>query len=451
RFMTFQRTLLPKSGTAMALLVLSVMLFGMASAVCATPPDSTFGHWGIGADIAPGRVMHISKYGKDWVIHDNAVTFGGELRYQTSPSDNDPYAKDYNYPAFGVGVRKGDYDAVTLHRTPTPEAGEKWEAADYKSQLGNIVSVYGFFERPIVRKNHWQVDYRINIGASYALRTYNAEDNVDNVMIGSNWNFYFGAGVHYTFFFAPEWGARIGAEYTHNSCGAMYKPNKGINFFSPMVGLIYRDTRMREHELSWSNHNRPRGRTIGGGRYAADSRKNFHRPTLFGAPLYLRLSGVMGFKAIMESTGADGVPEINSHGGKNRFYMCYGWQTDLMCRYARRWSSGIGVDVLFAEEAFRLSYIDRMHGYYGTRHIPWQIGIAGKHEVHYGNVAMTLALGFYALRHMGPTDAKETRKFYERIGMKYNIPGKTGLFLGINVKAHAGKASHSELVLGIDI
>lgn len=435
-------------------LLLLLLALPMLS-LLATVPDSTLGHWGIAADFAPGKIMRVGPKGNKWVKRNDAQTIGVELRYQTHPSDNDPYAADYNYPAFGVGLRYGHYQDVTLHKLPEAQRNEYWEPADYLSSLGDIFTLYTFFERPIVNKPTWSVDYRLDVGAGYSSHRYDRLHNIDNVLIGSHWLIYYGMGVHGTYYFAPQWGLRVGLEFAHHSNGALRKPNKGANFYGPMFGIVYRDTEGTE-ELSWRrrvNHFIG-GNDMGGSLYAAD-RTHARRPTLGGKPIYGRVAVGVGAKAQLEGYSSDPNvpihPEVNTHDGKSRFYMNYTVQADLMCRYARRWSSGVGLDLYYSMEAHRLKQIDGQSGHADAKHSPWSVGIAGKHEVHYGNLSLNMALGLYLYREMGRAVRVENKPYYERVGLKYSIPGAGGLFVGGNVKAHVAKANLTEIVVGVDI
>ena len=120
-----------------------------------------------------------------------------------------------------------------------------------------------------------------------------------------------------------------------------------------------------------------------------------------------------------------------------------------MYRYARRWSSGVGVDLFYASAARRIRQLDQAAGHTDERHSPWSVGIAAKHEVWWHQFALTMSLGVYLYRHMGFTARDEEKPYYERIGIKYEIPHMHGLTIGANVKAHLTKADQTEITLGI--
>lgn len=123
-----------------------------------------------------------------------------------------------------------------------------------------------------------------------------------------------------------------------------------------------------------------------------------------------------------------------------------------MRRYARRWASGVGVDVFYGSYAKRVQALDATHPEGSTlRHKPWSIGIAAKHEVYYGNLSMYVSLGYYLYRHMGLTAKTEETRYYERIGLKYTLPRSGGLYIGAGVKAHRTKADLTEVIVGVNL
>lgn len=392
-----------------------------------TVPRATVG-WAV--DVAVGKVLRPDEYVRMW-LHDNDVqTFGAEVRF--TPSLSDPFASDYGGPTLGAGLRYGRYRGVTMRKSPSPEWGMAL-MADYDSHMGDIITAYAFFERPLFRKGRWEADYRLDIGLGWGSRPYNKRNNVDNEIIGSNLLVYFGAGLHATYFVSPRLGLRAGLEFAHHSNGALNRPNKGVNFFGPMVGVVHRPDGER------SESRNPVAVTE-----QAKSKK----------PWYVTLTLGFGGKTLLEDwlhTQYNTPPDEKGY-RKESFHVCYALtaQADVMWRYARRWSSGVGVDVFYASAANRIRDLDRADGR-EERHSPWSVGLAAKHEVWWHNLALTMSLGVYLYRHMGFTARTEEKPYYERIGLKYVFPRLHGLSVGANVKAHFTKADQTEVTLGIKI
>ncbi len=406
---------------------------GQAAILSDTIPQTRIG-WA--ADVAVGKVLKIDAYERMWLRDNNAQTIGAEVRF--TPSLADPFAADYGGPTLGAGLRFGRYCGVTMKKDPAPDWGQA-EMVDYTSRMGNTVTAYAFFERPLLKSGRWEADYRFDIGLGWGSHPYNKKNNVDNELIGSNLLIYFGAGFHATYYVRPSLGLRAGLEFAHHSNGALNRPNKGANFFGPMLGVVVRDA--DDSSLTKKEGN-PQQRS-------ADNPTTREK---FRSRWYTTVTLGVGGKTLLEewlqtqyatSPDAPGYRKESFH-----VYHAFTAQADVMYRYARRWSSGLGIDLFYASAANRIADIDAANGY-DERHSPWSVGIAAKHEVWWHRVALTMSLGVYLYRHMGFTAQDEEKPYYERIGVKYEIPHMHGLTIGGNVKAHLTKADQTELTLGI--
>ena len=408
-------------------LLLFLFLLACPTLLHAQSPADTSRRAAMGwaADVAVGSVAKVDAYERMWLHDNHAATVGAEVRF--TPSAADPFAADYGRPTLGAGLRYGFYRGVTMRKAPSPEWGQA-EMADYDSRMGNILTAYGFFERPLLRTRRWEVDYRLDIGLGWGARPYDKRTNVDNEIIGSHLLIYFGAGAHATWFFTPQYGLRLGLEFAHHSNGALNRPNKGANFVGPMAGVVYRPAAAIPQ--------------------AAE--------TALKAPFdarrwYATVAVGLGGKTLLEdwlrtqyaTSGDPGYRKESFH-----FHYALSAQADVMCRYARRWSSGAGVDLFYADAARHIRDLDRLDGHTEC-HSPWSVGVAAKHEVWWHDLALTMSLGVYLYRHMGFTARDEEKPYYERIGLKYVFPRLHGLWVGANVKAHMTKADLSELVVGV--
>ena len=126
--------------------------------------------------------------------------------------------------------------------------------------------------------------------------------------------------------------------------------------------------------------------------------------------------------------------------------MAYSLQAGVLYRYARRWASGLGLDLFYGTYSDRVAQLDASKGI-TMRHSPWSLGIAARHEVFYGRLSLRMALGYYLYRHMGSHAKQIEKPYYERIGLHYQIPGCERLSVGFNVNAHLTKADFTELQL----
>lgn len=271
-----------------------------------------------------------------------------------------------------------------------------------------------------------EIDYTLNFGVAWSQHIYNKEYNIDNELIGSRWNIFFGAGAHATWHFAHDWGLRLGIDYYHHSNGALNRPNKGVNIVGPSIGMVYQPY----YEASIPNQLIPTRR--------------------FQPYTYLNFYASIGGRTLMEEwqqtqfyTNPD---EKDYRTDSFRCYLAYSFGADVMYRYARRWASGIGVDVFYATYDDRIREISLQRND-PSRISPWSVGIAAKHEAFFGNLSLNVALGFYIYRHMGQWAKELEKPYYERVGVNYRFKKAGNLKIGVNVKAHLTKADLTEVVI----
>ena len=385
-------------------------------------------HWGLSMFANPGRVMATNAEQKKYLKSKFTQSFSFEMQRSALPSDSSAFDEDYFYPTLGLGLKFSMNHNVRIHKPATGDWGLS-EEVDYDTRVGNTLTLYGTFVRPLLRMKHWDADYTLNIGLGYSHSKYNRTNAIDNELIGARWLIFFGAGVHATWFMHRDWGLRFGLDYWHLSNGGMSRPNKGINVFGPTVGFIYtpyRDATLQEVERRAENN-----------RY-----------------VYVEVTGGVGGKSLYEEwarTQYDTPPGDPDY-RKDHFsvYPAFSLQADMMCRYARRWASGMGVDMFYGSYYKRLRTLDELDNLKAS-HRPFSVGVAAKHEIFYHNFSFAVSVGYYLYREMGYKAYLNDAPYYERVGLFYHFPRLANLRLGINVKAHKGKADLTEVTFGMPI
>ena len=360
----------------------------------------------------------------------NNHTIGLRANYTLMPCDSNDFAADYNYPTLSVGVRYSINSGVTMHRNKD-NCWPLIEPVDYESRLGNIITLYGMFTRPLYRTSRWEASYSLSFGVGYSKNKYNTHDAIDNELIGSRWLIYFGAGLNATYRFAPQWGIKAGLDFYHHSNGALNRPNKGANILGPSLALCYQPSMEK----------------------VANSRQDY-APQAFRRFWYCNITTGIGGKTMLEDwidTQFETSPnETDYRTDKFKFYTAYSLQADIMCRYARRWASGVGADFFYGSYSSHIESMDREKGC-DARHSPWSFGIAAKHQVYYKNLSLAMSLGWYLFREMGHNALENEKRYYERIGVYYTFPSLGGLTIGCNVKAHLTKADLTEFTISYPI
>lgn len=406
-------------------------------------PRST-SRWNVDVAFMPARVLALDQYVKKWLQDKSCYSLCASFTHTALPCDSDAFAADYNYPSIGLGLRYAFNHGVSMRRYADPDWGQL-VPVDFSSRLGNTVSLYLTFRRPILRSKHFDAGYTLDGGVGYSRHKYNLQSAPDNEFIGSRFLIYFGASAYATWYFADDWGARLALEFCHHSNGALNRPNKGSNAVGPSLALVYS----------------PSHTAITG---AADSRppKNsgtadFPTPTMkpaFKPHLYLNFTLGVGAKTLLEDwqrTQYETDPSADDYRTSNfRLYAAYSLQADVMYRYARRWASGLGLDVFYGTYADHVERLDAAAGR-TARHDPWSLGLAAKHQAYYHNLSVAMSIGVYLYRHMGYQAKEIETPYYERIGLHYTFPSLGGLELGINVKAHKTKADFTEFVVSFPL
>ncbi len=392
--------------------------------------NDTINHWGGQVMVNPCIVPTMDSQIKNLVTKNGALTFSAQLRHVSLPKDQDPYAQDYGFPTFYAGVNYNIYNHVRLHRDENGDLG-MGQPVDFESRLGNAVSLYAGFERAFFRKYRWEADYAINIGVGFTDRKYDRFTSPDNHMISSFMTIYFGGAFHATYRFAKDWGIKAGLEFNHHSSGTLKRPNKGSNTIGPTLGLVYYPY---YDELL--------------------KKEQYKQSVPFDKSKYWNVTANVGFCTIYEDwiqtqfkTPMDD-PSYRSNNFKK--YAVYSLSADYMSRYARRWASGVGIDVYYLSYMDRVKELDKLNNYHKS-HSPISIGISGKHDVFYHNLSLSMSLGFYVFRQSGHKAKEVEQPFYESIGLKYHFPKLNNIALGAYVRAHAFKAHNTGISVSCPI
>ena len=427
--------------------------------------------------VNPGTVLATDKYVRKWLKTKRTWALAAELHYTPQPQDCDAFAKDYNYPTFSLGLRYSFNHGTAMHREKDPDWG-LFEPVDYDTPLGNVVTVYGTFSRPLYRSKHWELAYFLGCGIGYSHLVYNTTDQIDNELIGSHLNIYFTAGASATYRINKNWGIKGGIDFSHHSNGALYRPNKGTNYFGPFIGIVYYPTNT---SLTSPNPSCRRGiqqdcvlplqgesegvTTLNSQpQTTKDTNDTNHHlaqrdpklSTLDPRPKhwFAEFSLGIGAKTLLEDwqkthfQTEPGAPDYCTD--RFKVYAAYSLQADVLYRYARRWASGVGIDLFYGSYSNHVKAMDEADGYQ-DKHSPWSVGIAAKHEVFYGNLSVRMGIGYYLFRQMGHSAQLIEKPYYERIGVHYAFPKLNNLSIGFNVNAHLTKADFTEIQISYPI
>ena len=107
-------------------------------------------------------------------------------------------------------------------------------------QLGTPFQAFIVQGAPIVNfSKRVSLNYELNLGGSFGWKSYEAEINEGNHLVGSKATFYIGADVFLRIALARHWDLNLGYAYTHFSNANLKMPNEGINAMGGRLSLAY--------------------------------------------------------------------------------------------------------------------------------------------------------------------------------------------------------------------
>ena len=394
----------------------------------------------IEAGYGKGKVLKFDQWlnKEGGLKQQEAQSFWLSYGYQTHADEQCGYASDYNYPTFAFGFMVADFNKVRLRYNPPKLNGTPGtRPITYDSRCGTSYILYASIRRAFFRtRSGWSMDYRFGNGIGYNTHIFDLRNNVDNILLGSRLSVYFDValGINYRY---RQCEFYVSPEFRHLSNGGTVRPNKGINKAGIGAGVRY--------------YLQP---------FDSISFKRIHIPFEKKRP-YLNIVYASGFRGSQGEWLYDANNSIwnnndvdNVKYGKDGYTLCYYHllSTDLMYRYARRYASGIGLDVLY--EPYNTS-IEIQQKVIGERpnQVKWSFGLAAKHEVFYHRFSMQMAIGYYLYRPINKySNTTEEYPFYERIGLRYNLPILSDcISVGYNIYAHLTKAYGTELVISFNL
>lgn len=388
--------------------------------------------YSVGGAAGINHLLNIEMRGEKLVKRGWGSNYGLFVNSQANPLDSTISVWDrvFGFPALEAGVQLLDYSHTRLHTGDTP----------YMSSLGYIWVGYIAFRRDVYRNRRWSFGYALENGLTLCSRTYEADSNVDNDMIGQHLSMYFGFGLYAGYRPMPRMELSVGMEYKHVSNGATDRPNKGSNSY----GLTVRG----RYDL-----NRP----------DSDKGLTFEQRLLrlqrvprgpFEEFMYLDVNASVGFRTLYDEwlMRRDGFldpddPDYN----RGDLGLHTVWSAGLvpMFRYSQVHASGLGLEYTFAGYTPRSAMLERKmklsRTYHHSKHI---LGIAGHHEVFYKQLSLAMSVGTYLFRQHGWVQKYEV-PVYETVGIRYYPKFFRPFYVGYNVKANLGKAYAMELKVGI--
>jgi hypothetical protein len=164
-----------------------------------------------------GGVLATNSYVTDYDLKFYSAV---SLKYILSAAYNLKDDLAFGHPYFGCGFS-------TFRFTNARQIG--YPFAFYLLQGGSLLNL----------GNKFSFNYEWNAGISFNWKPYDPVTNQDAIAIGSRANAYIGLDLYFKCYLIRYWNLQLGAGLSHFSNGATRLPNRGLNMYSPVVGLVY--------------------------------------------------------------------------------------------------------------------------------------------------------------------------------------------------------------------
>lgn len=324
-----------------------------------------------------------------------------DLKLGWSDYSGSPYASILKHPEVGIGFQFDGLAHIKAANGPG---------------MGNIYSIYGYIDRPLLVLGGFSFGYSGEFGLGFMFnRLYDPVSNPWNVVISTPVNAHISLGLQAQYAISPRYDAGIGVFFNHHSNGAVSFPNYGLNAFELALRLGMKAPRSQAEAT----------------RETADD--GFKPGFQFGVQVS---GGIMSNEAnYWRSIEEEGV-------WVNDRYLKYAFQVNALYRYCRTHASGLGFDL------FVTPFCDKIaeHDGRGETYEPISYGFSILHEFSYYNFSTMVGLGGYLHHHDG---LARNKKLYQLVTVKYYFPQAADLYAGVILKAHKFKAAESiQLCIG---
>ena len=355
------------------------------------------------------------------------MTYEGAVGIQTTPEKDNYYDYLFGYPLlnFGVSVASmGDFRFSDQTKFP------------------NLYSLYGSFERSLVRRDWFSAGYQLDFGLTYNPTRYDPVGNPGNNWLSSPVMAYFGAGGFAKIHLGKRWEIGADVMFRHYSNGRIALPNEALNAVGGGLFARYRlfDYDPRRYRTPATPISYERGMqyniAIGGGVHTCMAEWN----------------------ALVEREPDPAKREQIKLKAHPKLSLGF----EALYRYSLRYATGLNVEMFYSSNMKELEASDRI--IYGDAEVdnspgykPLSLGLAVVQEVYWHNLAVHVAVGAYPYRHKGVNSevAKEAGDrergwHYEKAGIRYYIPNRNA-FVGFSIKSHSIKAEYLEFSFGFKL
>ena len=309
-----------------------------------------------------------------------------------SPS---PYASICKHPEVGIGFQIDGLASIQAANGPG---------------MGNIYSLYGYIDRPLLVFRGFSLGYSGEFGAGFMFSNrYDPVTNPWNVVISSPVNAHISLGLQAQYAITPRYDAGIGFFFNHHSNGAVSFPNYGLNAFELALRVG-----MKAPHSGDDLHREPEN-------------DGFKPGFQFAVQMS---SGIMSNEANYWKNIEENGTWVNDR------YFKYAFEVNALYRYCRTHATGLGFDLFLTPFCDRIAESDGR----GETYDPVSYGFSILHELSYYNFSTMVGLGRYLHHNDG---LARNKILYQLVTVKYYFPHMADVYAGIILKAHKFKAAES--------
>ena len=318
-----------------------------------------------------------------------------DVRLGWADYSSSPFASICNHPEVGVGFQFDGVGDVPAANGPG---------------MGNIYSLYGYFDRPLVVFRGFSFGYSGEFGLGFMFnKRFDPVTNPQNKVISTPVNAHISLGFQAQYDITPRYNAGLGFFFNHCSNGAVAYPNYGLNAFELALRLGMKAPHSNE-QLN---------------RKTEDD--GFKRGFNFGVQVS---SGIMCNEAKFWKYFDEQGTWV-----KDRHFK-YSLQVNAFYKYCHTHATGVGFDFFVTPFCDKIAEYDGR----GETYDPYSYGFSILHELSFHNFSTMVGLGRYLHHHDG---LARNKILYQLVTVKYYFPKLADMYVGIALKAHKFMAAES--------
>ena len=211
------------------------MGFKMRFYLCILFLSVSFSSFGQLENSTPNKKQHLSvsfNYGYGNIMHTNEFVQGDNLKGQP--------LNYYEFYSWKVLFQNPGYvNWQKIYRGPYYGMGFTMSNFFNSREIGRPKSVYGILGLPILRGKKLELYSEFQYGLAWGWKYYDPLTNPKNVVNGGGITAHLNIGLNSFYPLTKKLDMGIGLNFVHFSNGAMERPNRGFNIYTPSVEFKY--------------------------------------------------------------------------------------------------------------------------------------------------------------------------------------------------------------------